>query len=285
MLPLVFPSGNIFGKTIKGIAGLPFGIPIASSIGDQQAALYGQGCFEEGTIKNTYGTGCFIVLNTGSRLVYSKNGLLSTIACSDQGKPVYALEGSVFIAGAVVQWLRDELKVIKTSRESEEIISKVQDTNNVYFVPAFTGLGAPYWDSQAKGLITGLTRGANVKHIIRAALEAMAYQTKDVFDIMQKELGLKIKELKVDGGACQNNFLMQFQADMLNCKIIRPTVVESTAQGAAFLAGVTIGLWKGEKDLMKLLKVERTFIPQMKMQLRKDLYQGWLKAIEKVTLR
>ena len=253
-------------------------------MGDQQSALYGQGCYAPGTVKNTYGTGCFIVLNTGKKLIYSKNGLLSTVAADDRGKPIYALEGSVFIAGAAIQWLRDELRVLQKSSDSEKMIHGLKDTHGVYFVPAFTGLGAPYWDSAARGVIAGLTRGANVRHIVRAALEAIAYQTKDVFDIMQKEFGASIKELKVDGGATHNDFLMQFQADLLNCKIIRPKISESTAQGAAHLAGVTLGIWQGKKDLARLHKVERIFKPHMPAAKRSQLYAGWKKAVRKATL-
>jgi len=244
ILPQANLSGSIFGKTSPGAAGLPAGIPIAGVMGDQQSALYGQGCTEAGTIKNTYGTGCFMVLNTGSKPLILKNGLLATVACDWRGRPVYALEGSIFIAGAVIQWLRDQLGLIRRSADSERLIRGLCDTQGVYFVPAFTGLGAPYWDSRARGMITGLTRGTDKRHIIRAALEAIAYQTKDVFDLMQKSFQQGIKELKVDGGACQNNFLMQFQADMLGVPLIRPRMIESTAQGVAHLAGVTVGLWQ-----------------------------------------
>lgn len=282
ILPRVRNSGSIFGYTNGQKNLLPDGIAIAAVMGDQQAALYGQGCFERGTSKNTYGTGCFIVLNTGKKCIYSRKGLLTTLACDEYGKPLYALEGSVFIAGAVVQWLRDELGVIKKSSDIEQAIAGIKDTQGVYFVPAFTGLGAPYWDSEARGLICGLTRGANRKHIMRAALESIAYQTKDIVDIMNKELGKNIRELKVDGGACKNNFLMQFQADILGCKIIRPQIIESTAQGVAYLAGVTIGLWQGKKDLEKLHKIERVFSPRMPQPERKRLYDGWLAAIERV---
>lgn len=281
ILPQVQNSGSLFGKTQNNAAGLTNGIPITAVMGDQQAALYGQGCFNPGTIKNTYGTGCFLVLNTGRELIYSKKGLITTLACNDLGKPVFALEGSVFIAGAVVQWLRDQLHVIKTSAESEKAINGLKDTNGVYFVPAFTGLGAPHWDSGARGLIAGLTRGANVKHIIRAALESIAYQTKDVFDIMQKEFRKNITELRVDGGACTNNFLMQFQADILNCKIIRPKIIETTAQGVAHLAGVAVGLWRDEKDLIKLHRTDRVFAPKAPSTTRQRLYAGWKNAVKR----
>lgn len=280
ILPQVQSSGSGFGHTVK-IAGLPAGIPITGVMGDQQAALYGQGCYTLGTVKNTYGTGCFIVLNTGKKLITSKGGLLSTIACDSKGDPVYALEGSVFIAGAVVQWLRDELKVIKSSAECEGAIRGLKDTNGVYFVPAFVGLGAPYWNGAARGIISGLTRGANVRHIIRAALESIAYQTKDVFDLMQKESGQKIRELRVDGGACRNDFLMQFQSDMLNCRITRPKVIDSTAQGAAHLAGVTVGLWR-EDDLRKFHFKDSAFKPRMSQAIRQELYRGWSNAVEMI---
>lgn len=283
VLPRVYNSGAVFGRTAKGAAGLSAGIPIAAVMGDQQSALYGQGCYGPGTVKNTYGTGCFIVLNTGNKLIYSSKGLLTTVAADDQGKPIYALEGSVFIAGAAIQWLRDQLKVIQRSSDSEKAVAGLKDTNGVYFVPAFTGLGAPYWNAQARGVICGLTRGANAKHIIRAALESIAYQTRDVFDLMQNEFGKAIKELRVDGGATKNDFLMQFQADILNCKIIRPKVSESTAQGVAHLAGVTIGIWKGKKDLQKLHQVGKIFTPKMPQADRRRLYAGWQQSVKKAS--
>jgi glycerol kinase len=284
LLPQAQPSGSVFGKTVK-IAGLPGGIPITAVLGDQQGALYGQGCYAAGSLKNTYGTGCFLLLNTGDRLIRSHQGLLSTLASDERGLPVYALEGAVFIAGAVVQWLRDELRVIKRSADSQEAIRGVSDTRGVYFVPAFTGLGAPYWDSEARGMITGLTRGANVGHIIRAALESIAYQVRDVFDLMQKEYGRRIVELRVDGGASGNDFLMQFQADILPCRLLRPRVLETTAQGAAILAGVMIGLWGGKKDLLRLRQTEKIFKPHMKDQERDRLYGDWLKAVAQARYR
>ena len=279
ILPLVQNSGSIFGHTADGAAPLPAGIPIAAVLGDQQAALYGQGCYEPGTIKNTYGTGCFIVLNTGKKLILSKRGLLSTVASDAKGKPVYAMEGSIFIAGAVVQWLRDQLGVVKKSSETEKVIKGLEDTGGVYFVPAFTGLGAPYWNAQARGMICGLTRGTYMGHITRAALESIAYQTKDVLDIMRMELGKRIRSLKVDGGACQNDFLMQFQSDILGCEIVRPKIIESTALGAAQLAGVTIGLWKNKKDLNRPHQAQRVFKPGMDNKKRKELYAGWKSAV------
>ncbi len=283
VLPELRRSGSIFGTTRK-IAGLPAGIPIAGVMGDQQAALYGQGCYEAGTSKNTYGTGCFIMMNTGKKLVVSKEGLLTTLACDFKGRPVYALEGAVFIGGAVIQWLRDGLKVIRSSAETEKPIRNLKDTGGVYVVPAFVGLGAPYWKSDARGLIAGITRGTTTAHLIRACLEAIAYQSRDVFDIMQKAFGRPIHELKVDGGACKNNFLMQFQADILGSKIIRPKVIELTARGVAHLAGVTMGLWKKSHDLKKQHQVDRIFVPAMKPGERSKFYQGWQKAVRRTLL-
>jgi len=283
ILPELRPSGSVFGVT-QNIAGLPAGIPIAGVMGDQQAALYGQGCYEAGASKNTYGTGCFIMMNTGKKIVYSKEGLLTTLACDFKGRPVYALEGAVFIGGAVVQWLRDSLKVIKSSVETEKEVRGLKDTGGVYMVPAFVGLGAPYWKSEARGLIAGITRGTTMPHIIRACLEAIAYQSRDVFDIMQKAFGGRIHELKVDGGACKNDSLMQFQADILGSKIIRPKVIELTARGVAHLAGVTMGLWKKSHDLKKQHQVDRIFIPSMNPAKRSQLYKGWRKAVQRTML-
>lgn len=277
ILPVVKKSGSIFGHASDPETGLK-NVPITGVMGDQQAALYGQGCHTPGTSKNTYGTGCFLVLNTGKKFIVSTKGLLTTLVCDAKGDPVYALEGSVFIAGAVVQWLRDELRVIRSSSETEKAIRGLKDTSGVYFVPAFTGLGAPYWDGHARGVIVGLTRGANVSHIIRAALESIAYQTKDVFDLMEKEYGRKISSLNVDGGACKNDFLMQFQADILNCRVARPQMIDTTASGAAFLAGVTAKLWK-PAQFRKLQKVEKIFFPRMKASAVKSLYTGWQKAV------
>lgn len=283
VLPKLQSSGSIFGTTQK-IADLPAGIPIAGVMGDQQAALYGQGCYEAGTSKNTYGTGCFIMMNTGEKFVSSKAGLLTTLACDFKGRPVYALEGSVFIGGAVVQWLRDGLKVIKSSAATEKAVRKLKDNGGVYVVPAFVGLGAPYWKSEARGLISGITRGTTMPHIIRACLEAIAYQSRDVFDIMQKAFGGRIRELKVDGGACKNDLLMQFQADILNTKILRPEVIELTARGVAHLTGVTMGLWKKSHDLKRQHQVDLVFSPKMKPAKRARLYQGWRKAVERAML-
>lgn len=280
ILPEVYSSGYMFGRTSDKNGCLPEGIPISAVLGDQQSALYGQGCWEAGQIKNTYGTGCFIMLNTGGDFISSGKGLITTLACNVRGRPVFALEGSIFIAGAVVQWLRDGLKAIKESAQTESMADSVKDSAGVYFVPAFTGLGAPYWDSQARGLISGITRGTTANHIVRSALESIAYQTKDVFDIMVKEYGNKIRKLKVDGGACRNDFLLQFQADILNVMIVRPAVIETTAKGAAHLAGLTIGLWDKE-DLKRMQRIERTFKPYMKEKIRARLYKGWLKAVSR----
>lgn len=279
ILPRLQTSGSVFGHTQK-IAGLPAGIPVTAVMGDQQAALYGQGCFDPGTSKNTYGTGCFIMLNTGKKFVISRKGLLTTLASDFKGGPLYALEGAVFIGGAVVQWLRDGLKAIRRSSETEQAIRGLTDTHGVYVVPAFTGLGAPYWVSEARGLITGITRGVTMPHIIRAGLESIAYQTKDVFDAMQEAYGRPIGELKVDGGACKNNFLMQFQANILQEKIVRPKVVELTAKGVAQLAGVTAGVWRSAGELKRQYKIDRVFHPSLPSSKRDRLYGGWLKAVK-----
>ena len=277
ILPQALPSASVFGHTL-GVSGLPDGIAITAVMGDQQAALYGQGCFQPGSIKNTYGTGCFMLLNTGKQCVYSKKGLLTTLACDAKGQPVFALEGSVFIAGAVIQWLRDELKMVKDSASTEKMISGIKDNHGVYLVPAFVGLGAPYWNPQARGIITGLTRGTHVGHIVRAALESMAFQTKEIFELMSQESGLKINFLTVDGGACRNNFLMQFQADMLHVPIFRPSMVDSTVAGAAFLAGVSAGFWKSQ-DLLRIRKIERKFKPSMTRAESNIRFDGWAHAI------
>ncbi len=281
ILPGVRASSSIFGNIAKNACGLVSGTPIAGDAGDQQAALFGQGCFAAGEMKNTYGTGCFLLLNTGKRFTLSGKGLLTTLACDTHGAPCYAQEGAIFIAGAAVQWLRDELKIIKTAAETEDWAKKVPDTGGVYFVPAFVGLGAPYWDSRARGTLTGITRGTSRPHIIRATLEAIAYQVKDIADIMQKETGHRLKSLRVDGGACPNDFLMQFQADILNVKIIRPRITETTAKGAAMLAGLAVGFWKTADELQKTLAIEKTFSPRINNTARKALYAGWLSAVRK----
>jgi len=280
ILPEVKKSSGIFGKTVK-TGKLPEGIPIAGIAGDQQAALFGQACFGPGTIKNTYGTGCFILLNTGRKRPISKKGLITTLGCGASGEPVYVLEGAIFIAGAAIQWLRDELGLLKKSSESEKMALSVPDNAGVYFVPAFVGLGAPYWDQNARGSIFGLTRGANKNHLIRSALEAMCYQTKDVLDAMEKDSGLRIKDIKVDGGAAVNNFLCQFQADILGIDVIRPKVVETASQGAAYLAGLAVGYWKNPRDIIKHWKKDRVFRPRLAEKKASYLYQNWLKAIRR----
>ncbi len=278
ILPRVASSSGIAGYT-KGIGVIPDGIPIAGIAGDQQAALFGQTCFEPGDVKNTYGTGCFMLLNTGTKAPISRTGLLTTIALGLNGKVTYALEGSVFIAGAAIQWIRDGLQLIKKAPETEAIARSVPDTGGVYFVPAFVGLGAPYWNMYARGTITGITRGTVKAHIVRATLESLAYQTKDVMICMEKDSGLKIKSLKVDGKATENDFLMQFQSDILPVKILRPMILDTTALGAAYLAGLGVGFWKSQAELKKLWKIEKQFSPSMNDERRTDLYSGWLKAV------
>jgi glycerol kinase len=280
LVPEVKPSSGLFGKT--ACAELGSGIPIAGDAGDQQSALFGQGCFEKGLAKNTYGTGCFMLSYLGEKFVESKSGLVTTLACDEEGKPAYALEGSVFIAGAVVQWLRDQLKVINKASETEDIARSVKDTAGVYFVPAFVGLGAPYWDMSARGAIIGLTRGASRAHIIRSALESIAYQTRDLALAMEKDLGTRLKELRVDGGACQNNFLMQFQSDILGIPVNRPVKFETTGLGAGYLAGLAVGLWKDAGVISKLRKTDRVFKPKMKASQREKLYRGWTEAVKRV---
>lgn len=276
LLPEVRPSSFHFGDwELNGIK-----IPIMGVAGDQQAALFGQACFSPGMAKNTYGTGCFMLMNTGNKIQQSKNGLITTIAWGLDGKVEYALEGSVFIAGAAVQWLRDSLHLIDQSKDSEYFAAKALGSNEVYVVPAFAGLGAPYWDMYARGAIFGLTRDTGKDHIIKATLESLAYQTKDILNAMQEDSGLKLSTLKVDGGACSNNILMQFQADILGSDVERPEVIESTALGAAYLAGIQSGLWKKE-DILKNRKIHKTFTPQMESPAPEKLYKGWLKAVER----
>lgn len=279
MLPTVKNSSGIFGNTIK-IDYLPAGIPISGIAGDQQAALFGQMCFEPGTIKNTYGTGCFVLLNTGTKRPVSKR-LITTLACGQNGQPVYALEGAVFIAGSAIQWLRDGLKILDFAPDSEKMAKSVKDNAGVYFVPALVGLGAPYWDSNARGSIYGLTRCTTRNHIIRAAIESICYQTKDVLDAMQKDSGLKIKNLKIDGGASANNFLCQFQSDILGIDVIRPHNIETTALGAAYLAGLAIGYWKNIADLKKNWKQGKIFQPRISKKDSAILYANWLKAVKR----
>jgi glycerol kinase len=280
LLPKVLPSSGIFGKTAKN-GKLSAGIPIAGIAGDQQAALFGQACFEPGTMKNTYGTGCFLLLNTGDKRVESKNGLITTLGAGVSSKPVYVLEGSVFVAGSAIHWLRDGLGLLKCGCDSEKMAQAVKDNAGVYFVPALVGLGAPYWDQNARGAIYGITRGTNKNHIVRAAIEAMCYQTKDVVEAMQKDSGLKIKNLKIDGGASVNNFLCQFQSDILRIKVIRPKVIEITSLGAAYLAGLAVGFWKNPAEIKKCWQLDRVFTPQMPQPQSKKLYSGWLTAIKR----
>lgn len=278
MLPEVKQSSEIYGTTdIQTFGGAK--IPIAGIAGDQQAALFGQACFEPGMAKNTYGTGCFMLMNTGEEMVTSKSGLLTTIAWGVDGKVEYALEGSIFVAGAIVQWLRDELQMISDAKDSEYFATKVKDNNGVYIVPAFVGLGAPYWDMYARGTMVGLSRGANKNHIIRAALESIAYQTKDVLNAMQEDSGINLQELKVDGGAVENNFLMQFQSDILGVPVQRPNITETTALGAAYLAGLAVGFWPNKDEITKKWSVNRVFNPEMEQEEQVNLYKGWKKAV------
>jgi glycerol kinase len=278
LLPEVRQSAGVFGETAAGV--LPAGIPVTGIAGDQQSALFGQCCFEPGMAKNTYGTGCFILLNTGPRPVVSEHGLLTTVAWQISGATTYALEGSVFIGGAVVQWLRDGLGIIGSAAESEALAGAVADTDGVYLVPAFTGLGAPHWDPYARGVLIGLTRGTTRAHIARAALEGIAYQNRDVLDAMAQESGSSLTALRVDGGAAANNFLCQFQADVLNVEVLRPAVTETTAMGAAFLAGVGAGLWK-TADLAGRWRLERRFAPSPGSASRAAGYAGWRRAVER----
>ncbi|MBB6218859.1 glycerol kinase [Anaerosolibacter carboniphilus] len=280
MLPEVKPSSYQYGVTDPQTFG-GAEIPIAGDAGDQQAALFGQACFEPGMAKNTYGTGCFMLMNTGEKLVPSNNGLLTTIAWGLDNKVEYALEGSIFVAGASVQWLRDELKLIDTASASEEVATAVEDTNGVYVVPGFVGMGAPYWDMYARGTIVGLTRGANRNHIVRATLESIAYQTRDVLQAMQEDSGINLQALKVDGGAVANNFLMQFQSDILGVPVDRPEVTETTALGAAYLAGLAVGFWDDKQEIAKKWNVDRTFDPGMEEEKKEGKYKGWKKAVDR----
>lgn len=277
MLPEVKQSSEIYGETATTIFASK--IPIAGIAGDQHAALFGQMCIDNGMVKNTYGTGCFMLMNIGDEFIESKNNLLTTIAWKIDGKTQYAFEGSIFIGGAVVQWLRDGLGVIKTSAEVEQLALSVPDTGGVYFVPAFAGLGAPYWDPEARGTIVGLTRGSTAGHIARAALQSIAYQTMDVLKAMEADAGMPIRELRVDGGATANDLLMQFQANLLNCKVIRPNIVETTALGAAYLAGLAVGYWKNREEIQQLWQAEREFIPAADTTKVQNGIKGWRKAV------
>ena len=277
MLPEAVPSSTIFGETEPVLFGGP--IKIAGAAGDQQSALFGQTCFNEGNVKSTYGTGGFLLMNTGEKPVFSKNGLVTTIAWGLDGKVNYALEGSIFVAGAAIQWLRDELMIIKNAPESEEMANKVKNTNGCYVVPAFTGLGAPYWDQYARGTIVGLTRGVNRYHIIRATLESLAYQTYDVLKAMEMDAGVKIESLNVDGGASLNNSLMQWQSDLINVPVERPSCVETTAMGAAYLAGLAVGYWDNKEDVIKNRGIDKTFKPNISEEERERKLKGWRKAV------
>ena len=284
MLPEVRNSSEIYGETKMGITiGEENGtsIKISGIAGDQQAALFGQAGFHEGDIKNTYGTGCFMLMNTGNKCIKSNNGLLTTIAIGIDGKVEYALEGSIFIGGAVIQWLRDELKFFDKASDTEHLAQQVDDNGGVYLVPAFVGLGSPYWDMYARGTIVGLTRGSNKNHIIRAALESIAYQSKDLINAMKEDSRIEINSLKVDGGATANNFLMQFQSDILNVKVLRPEIIETTALGAAYLAGLAVGFWKDKEEIKKNWKLNKEFTPNLSQELRNRYYKCWKKAVEK----
>ncbi|WP_026696122.1 glycerol kinase GlpK [Peribacillus kribbensis] len=279
MLPEVRPSSEIYANTVDYHF---FGreVPIAGVAGDQQAALFGQACFEEGMAKNTYGTGCFMLMNTGDKAVKSEHGLLTTLAWGLNGKVEYALEGSIFVAGSAIQWLRDGLRMLQNAKDSETYASRVESTDGVYVVPAFVGLGTPYWDSDVRGAVFGLTRGTNKEHFIRATLESLAYQTKDVLSAMEADSGIQLKTLRVDGGAVMNNLLMDFQSDLLNVPVERPVINETTALGAAYLAGLAIGYWESQEEIAKQWAIDRSFEPKMAEENRNELYGGWQKAVK-----
>ncbi|WP_409299781.1 glycerol kinase GlpK [Peribacillus sp. SCS-155] len=278
MLPEVKPSSEVYAHTVDYHF---FGheIPIAGAAGDQQAALFGQACFTEGMAKNTYGTGCFMLMNTGEKAVRSERGLLTTLAWGLNGKVEYALEGSIFVAGSAIQWLRDGLRMFKNASDSEEYAKKVESTDGVYVVPAFVGLGTPYWDSDVRGAVFGLTRGTSKEHFVRATLESLAYQTRDVLDAMEADSGIQLQTLRVDGGAVKNDFLMEFQSDLLQVPVQRPTVNETTALGAAYLAGLAVGYWKDQEEIAKQWAVDKTFSPEVEKEVSEQLYDGWKKAV------
>jgi len=280
MLPEVKPSSTVYGYTDERTFG-GAEIPIAGIAGDQQAALFGQSCYNQGTAKNTYGTGCFMLMNTGEKPVESKNGLLTTIAWGIDNKVYYALEGSVFIAGAAIQWLRDSLRLVYDAPQTEYYANLVEDTDGVYVVPAFTGLGAPYWDMYARGAVLGLTRGTKREHLVRATLESLAYQTKDILEAMQQDSGIELKSLKVDGGASANNFLLQFQSDILGVPVMRPSVVETTALGAAFLAGLAVKFWNNQQEIQSVCQIDKIFESKMDNEIRIKKYRGWKKAVKR----
>lgn len=277
MLPEVYPSSHLFGVTDMSFLGGE--IPIAGAAGDQQAALFGQCCFEPGEVKNTYGTGCFLLMNTGEKLIHSASGLLTTIAATADGV-TYALEGSVFVAGAAIQWLRDGMELVRSAAESERFAAQTQDTDGMYLVPAFAGLGAPYWNPYARGTIVGVTRGTTKAHFIRATLESIAYQTADLLHAMEQDSGIDLKSLKVDGGASANDFLMQFQADVIDADTVRPRCIETTALGAAYLAGLAVGYWKDQAQIRANWKPDKTFTPKMEEEKREDLLKGWRRAVK-----
>ena len=277
MLPQVTSSSGVFGYTNMEVLGAE--IPISGVAGDQQAALFGQCCFDKGDVKNTYGTGAFLLMNTGETPIFSKKGLVTTIAWGLDGKVNYALEGSIFVAGAAIQWLRDELRLVDTAEDTGYMAGKVEDTNGCYVVPAFTGLGAPYWDQYARGTIVGITRGVNKYHIIRATLEALAYQTYDVLKAMEEDSGIQLSSLKVDGGASANDFLMQFQADILGAPVNRPVCAQTTALGAAYLAGLAVGYWKNKEDVMQNWKISKVFTPKMEENEKTQRIKGWKRAV------
>ena len=277
MLPEVKDSSCIYGETLAQFFGTP--IPIAAAAGDQQAALFGQTCFNAGEAKNTYGTGCFMLMNTGKTPIFSENGLVTTIAWGLNGEVTYALEGSIFVAGAAIQWLRDELKLIDSAVDSEYMAKKVADTNGCYVVPAFTGLGAPHWDQYARGVIVGLTRGVNKYHLIRATLDSLCYQVNDVLQLMKSESKIELTNLKVDGGACDNNYLMQTQADLINAPVLRPNCVETTAMGAAYLAGLAVGYWQNKEEVIKNWAIDRIFEPNIAQEERAGRIKNWNKAV------
>ncbi|MFS3930749.1 glycerol kinase GlpK [Priestia flexa] len=278
MLPEVKPSSEVYGHTVD-YHFFGHNIPIAGAAGDQQAALFGQACYEKGMAKNTYGTGCFMLMNTGEKAVKSEHGLLTTLAWGVDGKVEYALEGSIFVAGSAIQWLRDGLRMFKDAQETEKYANRVESTDGVYMVPAFVGLGTPYWDSDVRGAMFGLTRGTKKEHFIRATLEALAYQTKDVLSAMEADSGITLKTLRVDGGAVKNNFLMQFQSDLLNVPVERPEINETTALGAAYLAGLAVGYWKDREEIAQQWNMEKSFEPDMEESRREELYAGWKKAV------
>lgn len=283
MLPKVQASGSFYGETDKRVLGSP--VKICSAVGDQQAALFGHLCTEEGDLKNTYGTGCFLLMNTGDKPVKSENGLVTTLGASLDNRPPYVLEGSVFVGGAVVQWLRDGLKIIEHADDSETLAESVEDSGGVYVVPAFTGLGAPYWDANARGTLTGITRGTTKAHIVRAALEGIAFQVADLVEAMKRDARIDVSRLAVDGGASKNNFLLQFQSDILNCETVRPQTVETTALGAAFLAGLASGLWNDLNEIRTTVRTGKVFRPDMDEDRRKQLLDGWAKALRQTQAR